>query len=117
MTLAEYLATLNTASATDGPWTEESGHAEALNGAFAEFAHALSKYVSTAVELVDYEIVRDSLEQVVHMFPATVEGPRFDTFEAIQAALLDAMGMTKEEADALLLGDALPDEPTEDMGK
>lgn len=102
MTLAEYLEALNKAAADNGPWTEESGHAEALNGAFAEFAHALAKYVATAVELVDYEIVRDSLEQVVHTFPTSIDGDPFDPFAAIQAALIDAMGLSEEEAKKLL---------------
>lgn len=104
MNLAEYLEVLTAASADNGPWLEESGAPELLNGAFAEFAHALAKYVATAVEYVDYEIVRDSLEQTVHTFPATIDGNP-SPFEAIQAALLDAMGLSEEEANKLLADD------------
>jgi hypothetical protein len=113
LSLVDLLAALNEASADNGPWQEESGHAEELNGAFADFAKALAVYVEKAKALVPYEIVRSSLEDVVHSFPTNEEGD-VNPFEQIEAALLNAMGLTKEEADELL---GLGDGPVEEMGK
>lgn len=107
MTLAEFLEILNNAAPDNGPWTEESGHAEALNGAFADLAKALATYVETTKALVPYGVVRDSLEQLVHTFPV-VENP-VDPFESIEKALMEAMGLTEAEAKELF-GDAIQHE-------
>lgn len=96
MSLAQYLEILSQAAPDNGPWTEDTGAPEHLNGAFAEFAKALVTYVNAAMEHVAYDVVRDSLEQVVHTFPATEEPADFDPFTAIQEALLKAMGEAPE---------------------
>jgi hypothetical protein len=108
--LAQYLEALSNASATDGPFTvEELGEttAQAMNGAFADFAHAAVAFVNQAEPVIGYTDVRRTLEDFVHTFPVDKEPNPF----AMIAALL---GVNPEDFVALALEDGEDENALED---
>lgn len=99
MSLADYLEILAKATPEEGPHKYADLPAEevlALNTAFAELAKGFIAYVTVAKPIIGYDAVREMLEDVVHTFPVTEEPEPFNAFEALQAALLKAMGENPE---------------------
>ena len=100
--LDAYLSILKSMSHDDHPFKDHPTHAEELGKASTAMAHAVAEFVEVGRVALGYDVVRSTLEDVVHTFPVSEHA---DPFEAIQAALLDAMGLTEEEAKKLLADD------------
>lgn len=97
--LDAYLSILKTMTPEDHPYKDHPTGADALGEAASAMAQAVAKFVEVGREHLGYDTTRDTLEDLVHMFPTT-ENPLADPDDplvALQLALMDAMGRIPDE--------------------